>query len=201
VRHSQDIFFAPGGRWTNSDRHCAMLNELGQTEAFYTHWWDLIWEFSSTSLSFSADLLPALSAIAWRCGEKIGDEHVAGLWKSRIVQDLCWTTGVGPKFRRPREFQGPSWSWAGINVCVFDRVKYSGSTKEHDRFLIKLIDCQIELVSPLTKFGAVKSGTLLVRGCIKPANWMKEYPWITPDFTIAVLEPKEELQLPQITAW
>jgi hypothetical protein len=49
----------------------------------------------------------------------MADEYCAGLWNSNMSSELLWVLDSDEKLApRPREYQGPSWSWAAINGIV-----------------------------------------------------------------------------------
>ncbi|KAF2736226.1 HET-domain-containing protein [Polyplosphaeria fusca] len=81
-------------------------------------WYKLLELYTSRRISVPTDRIIAISAIAKEFGDRIGhDIYLAGHWKSMLPFDLAWrveTHGLP----RPMEYQGPSWSWIGINGYV-----------------------------------------------------------------------------------
>jgi hypothetical protein len=79
-------------------------------------WFLIVERYSSLSLSYPTDKLPALSGVArWMDNIKFGDYH-AGLWGEHMSQCLCWYTPwpLGPRLAN----SSPSWSWSSIGSRV-----------------------------------------------------------------------------------
>ena len=62
------------------------------------------------------DRLPAFSGIAQLFVEVTGDEYVAGLWRSRIIDQLVWQALEPAKPLLDSDV--PSWSWAAVQGKV-----------------------------------------------------------------------------------
>ncbi|KAH3906291.1 hypothetical protein HBH56_206310 [Parastagonospora nodorum] len=101
-----------------------IVNDLSQTlddgaasqrdsaNEIYWCWCKFLALYTSFRLTKESDILVALQGIAQDVGEKMQDEMVAGLWKKRLVQDMCWSIRCKQSFpRRPAIWRGPSWSW------------------------------------------------------------------------------------------
>lgn len=85
---------------------------------------------SKKDLTFPKDRLPAIAAIAQRVSEiRKGDQYLAGLWKSTILEDLLWhASGIhADQFTADAFAQGsgvhttlqvPTWSWAKMKGGV-----------------------------------------------------------------------------------
>ncbi|KAF2729243.1 HET-domain-containing protein, partial [Polyplosphaeria fusca] len=95
----------------------SLLSELGLTTGIYWAWCSFRVKYSENALTRESDKFVALRGIANQVSEITGDKLIAGLWKSRIVEELCWFT-VKRKFRTvnpptgPEEWRAPTWSWA-----------------------------------------------------------------------------------------
>jgi hypothetical protein len=93
-------------------------------------WLYYIQDYSTRSLTFQQDKLPALSRLARMLASQTGDSYCAGLWERHIYEDLCWRVYPRQEFRvrvpggftyrygrtlyvieRPNEYRAPSWSW------------------------------------------------------------------------------------------
>ena len=61
--------------------------------ALYSSWLGLVQDYRLSELSYASDLLPAMSGVAHRFSEALGDEYLAGLWKSDMVRGLLWQSG------------------------------------------------------------------------------------------------------------
>lgn len=86
----------------------------------YEHSWnDFVVDYSSLSLTYQQDRLPAISALARRMPRNDGDEYLAGMWKSTFPLSLGWFVLPGESKRcRPPEPRPPSWSWASTSSLV-----------------------------------------------------------------------------------
>jgi len=94
----------------------------------YKHWCRFRFEYSGLSLTKEEDILVALNGIARSVAEVTKDALVAGLWRDRLIEDLCWRRyrdnrrypiDVPP---RPSIWRAPTWSWASINGTVMDHL-------------------------------------------------------------------------------
>jgi hypothetical protein len=47
------------------------------------------------------------------------DKMIAGLWKGRMIQELCWYVSLPDSHRPSLSQQGPSWSWVSSTAEVF----------------------------------------------------------------------------------
>ncbi|KAF2735609.1 HET-domain-containing protein, partial [Polyplosphaeria fusca] len=79
----------------------------------YHAWSSFRDKYSKCELTHDGDKLVAIHGIAQRIGQATGDELVAGLWRSRIAEELCW-------FKKrpatePTKWRAPTWSWASTN--------------------------------------------------------------------------------------
>jgi len=162
------------------------------TEARY-QWYELLALYTHRDLTRKTDRLPAISGIAQRYAEFLGAEYVAGLWKPWLAEELLWKQRQNVTHAyRPTEYQGPSWSWAGINMPIEIELLSSSerwSTISHpdssvralsnvshinmNRFIpgdaFEVIDYFVDPVAPHTKFGQLRSAQLTLRGRLRPA--------------------------------
>ena len=109
--------------WSSSD--------TGKHEIFssiHEAWCQFRKTYSSLNLTKEEDILVALNGVAQAVAELTNDFLVAGLWRDRLIEDLCWRRltqeGVystdAPS--RPSIWRAPTWSWASINRAVEGRV-------------------------------------------------------------------------------
>ncbi|KFY18411.1 hypothetical protein V491_04779, partial [Pseudogymnoascus sp. VKM F-3775] len=68
--------------------------------------------------------LPALSGVARLGYNEIGDQYLAGLWRDKLEEQLCWSRLPRrvhyPRATRPRPaWRAPTWSWASIDGEVY----------------------------------------------------------------------------------
>ncbi|KXJ86810.1 heterokaryon incompatibility protein-domain-containing protein, partial [Microdochium bolleyi] len=86
-------------------------------------WRTMLRDYTTRGITKRTDKLPALSGVAARVQALLIGldlwECVAGLWRDRLVEDLCWITNDAKQNRAPPiladETELPSWSWASIS--------------------------------------------------------------------------------------
>lgn len=87
-----------------------------------SEWWKMINDYSQRQLSKDTDKLAALSGIAqfFQRNHFPRARYVAGLWSSRLEEELFWEVDDKINARRPvsTEYVAPSWSWASVNGRV-----------------------------------------------------------------------------------
>jgi hypothetical protein len=136
------------------------------------NWHDLLFHYTHRQLTVESDRILAIAGIAKRYSAIIPGQYLAGLWRAALPQDLLWRIEV-PIRKRPTFFQAPSWSWASVNGTV-----YSGDYGT-DRGMrlpgdLHIVDIELNLRIASDTFGAVKSGSLRVRGRLRVAEWKQE---------------------------
>jgi hypothetical protein len=157
------------------------------------YWYRVVEAYTNLDLTLPSDRILAISGIAARFQKLLKDDYCAGLWRSRLATEILW---VRTHFiqdpdrseyrrldlqRRPAEYQGPSWSWVSVNGPVglsYLRIDHREPRFGDDHF--EIFDCQIqfkdklqEFSSQTNQFGAVKSGTLAVKGRLQQAQWIR----------------------------
>ncbi|KAH0422188.1 heterokaryon incompatibility protein [Colletotrichum camelliae] len=93
-------------------------------EYWYT---SIVEQFTTMSLSFEKDRLPAILAMATQILDRSEDRCLAGIWEADMLQGLLWRcfgrTGIDsignetiffPMSKIGTELQAPSWSWASV---------------------------------------------------------------------------------------
>ncbi|KAI2625697.1 heterokaryon incompatibility protein-domain-containing protein [Hypoxylon sp. NC1633] len=100
--------------------------------------WDLVVkQYSRTSLTYETDRLVALSGLARLWASLRPDDYIAGLWKKRILSNLCWiddndgapqSKGGGPVLNS--SYIAPSWSWASGSYVISYPAWISGKRDE-----------------------------------------------------------------------
>ena len=70
-------------------------------------------QYSRGTLTHNTDKLVAIRGIANWVRDATGDQLVAGLWRSRIIEELCWFRPE-PIFATV-EWRAPTWSWVSYN--------------------------------------------------------------------------------------
>jgi hypothetical protein len=134
--------------------------------------------YSQRSISEPHDKLLALSAVASRFHNELGDTYLAGCWRNSLIRDLAWVVQqhIVPS-RKPKEYRAPSWSWASIDGCIFYADVMTDLGGPGWRFEpdenINIIECSVILVE--SPFGRVSDGKLVIRGHMMPIPKMANY--------------------------
>ena len=120
-------------------------------------WNQIVDGYSQCGLTRSNDKLIALSGIAHLFQAAIGEEYIAGLWKSRLKESLDWRV-YRPRAKVPSSYHAPSWFWASIDGPVYPCGITTGST-----YLIDILDTEVSN-SKIDPLGQVYSGFVVVKG-------------------------------------
>ncbi|KAF5249379.1 hypothetical protein FANTH_5260 [Fusarium anthophilum] len=151
-----DAFFDDGHRRTA----WAKEEDKKMTVDVYQQWVNLVKTYSQCSLTCPDDRLMAMAGIAEMFKKNSGDEYLAGLWRSRIVEGLNWVVlEPGPGPQNPERV--PSWSWAAVDSCVLPQ----RTNLPRDEDLIEIIDVRCHLAQACSRSQQVK-GSIQLRGCI-----------------------------------
>ncbi|PVH79039.1 HET-domain-containing protein [Cadophora sp. DSE1049] len=121
-------------------------------------WEYIVSIYSRCDLTFEKDKLVALSGVARAMKVPMGCEYLAGMWRTELERNLLWS--VDNKFRRPREYRAPSWSWASVDGGI-NIPKRSSDAK--DEFEIDVL-CVSTQKKSADEMGQVLGGALKVRG-------------------------------------
>ncbi|KAK3714711.1 hypothetical protein LTR37_007691 [Vermiconidia calcicola] len=122
-------------------------------------WHRLVQSYSQLKLSRATDILPALSGLARLHSVARRGRYVAGLWQDSLIKDLIWETSHDVATERPREYCGPTWSWAYRSGHVnFQRI-------DAHRIPSRIEAVDVDLAGP-DAFGQVISGSIIIRGPI-----------------------------------
>jgi hypothetical protein len=145
-------------------------DDLGNTFDGYMEWWTLVSLYTERKLTLDSDRMSAISAIAERFEKILGDKYVAGLWRSKIPQGICWRN-VSKETLEPRVhgYQGPSWSWAALNSPVQFINRH-----EHEYDItcrVALLDCQWRPKIGNARYREVQSAHITLKGSLLPAYW------------------------------
>jgi hypothetical protein len=76
-------------------------------------WGDMIAEYTKTKLTYSKDILSALSGVASIMRAFSPGRYIAGLWELDLHYQLSWTSILGEAdCYRPETYTAPSFTWA-----------------------------------------------------------------------------------------
>ncbi|EXL77394.1 hypothetical protein FOPG_08161 [Fusarium oxysporum f. sp. conglutinans race 2 54008] len=109
----------------------------------------------------------AMAGIAEMFKKNTGDEYLAGLWRSRIVEGLNWVV-LDPTSRPQNSCRVPPWSWAAVDSSVLPQ----RTNLPRDEDLVDIIDAK-------SHPGQTSSRSQLVKGSIQ----LRGGPWTVSHFT------------------
>jgi len=138
-------------------------------DSIIAYWLAIVTEFSQKQLTVHADVFPALAGIASLVQKRLGDEYIAGMWRSDLHFELLWTASEAP-MRQAKEWRAPSWSWAA-NIGGIS-YEYSHSLNEYTN--------SMTIVSVHTEWSArpmsstLRHGYLVVEGILEEVSFNPE---------------------------
>ena len=82
-------------------------------------WKSTVEEYTSKSITFSQDVLPALSGIVKARRNLLLGNYLAGLWEYNFAELLLWEPAESEKSHRYSDYHAPTFSWPSITggVC------------------------------------------------------------------------------------
>ncbi|KAI1441044.1 heterokaryon incompatibility protein-domain-containing protein [Annulohypoxylon stygium] len=136
-----------------------------------SRWEVILHDYTPRKLSVLTDRPLAVSGIAQVFASHMKDGYLAGLWRSTLPSYLSWHVELDEHelLPRPIDYQGPSWSWTGINGPV--RFRFARFCEQDCR--AALLDVDIKLVNAYAKFGSVLFGILTMKGRLREAIWCR----------------------------
>lgn len=134
-------------------------------------WQGYIDAYSRASLTFQGDKAIALSGIANAMIDLYGDEYIAGMWKSRLPNQLLWEVSNtrqanGHPSMRPLPYRAPTWSWLSMEGMI---------TKGIDpgvAIAIEVLDVQMQYATP-DPTGPILGGSLTLKACLRSMRLRK----------------------------
>jgi hypothetical protein len=137
-------------------------------------WAEVIKFYSRLKLTYPRDKLVAISGVARRFQDGIGDDYVAGLWRDDLAKQMLWRENEEwPIFwvnEEPQEaeateipFRAPSWSWASTDEPItWALFGTRDALEDTSRFaLISTEDIEIVLAGE-DELGAVRDAKLRI---------------------------------------
>jgi hypothetical protein len=128
-------------------------------------WESLVNMYSRRKLTFSSDKFVALSGMAQAMHFQHNDEYVAGMWRSKLEGQLCWSLGNNGQAKDGKEtvpYRAPTWSWASVDGEIRFNVKNFDASKT----IVTIKVLEVEIVQPGPDlFGAICFAKLLI-SCI-----------------------------------
>lgn len=151
------------------DRENASITRHHKIQKIHRAWNHILEAYSRGKLTKATDRLVAISGLAKKMREVVGDEYLAGLWKSRFFPQLCWSVNVSEdeffhSLRRPRPLLAPTWSWAS----TLQPIKTEWISETTNRLSEVL---EVDLQHPThDSTGEVIGGFLRLRTVLEPVN-------------------------------
>ena len=149
-----------------------LLNAVEQTEdradSILDAWRTFVTAYGKCQLTFEEDRLVALARVARHVAVKLNNELVAGLWRSRFIDELCWQTYIfdydgRPPHIEPRKWIAPSWSRTSVDFPTF-RTFFTGDLARK-RATARLV----ELVVDANPSGSLNDGHVKLDCRLVPA--------------------------------
>ncbi|KAK1486173.1 heterokaryon incompatibility protein [Colletotrichum abscissum] len=141
-------------------------------EEAYLPWEEVVTTYTAQHLTKGEDKLIAVQALAKAMEEAVDDCYVAGLWESRLVEDLLWVCsapGERATYSRQTTWRAPTWSWASIDGGAVKKAtltgRYAGRKVFEGEALVKSIKHYVEGYDGVTT-GQLKSARLQLEGCL-----------------------------------
>lgn len=128
----------------------------------YSWWEEVVSTYTACKLTFPADKLVAISAVARVLATLLKDEYVAGMWRRNLQTELLWYT-KNPQ-PRPKLYRAPSWSWASVDGKIS---RYLWDPEHLKSWLFDVKDLELEYPSD-DKTASICGGWLQLRGLLRP---------------------------------
>ncbi|KAI0121342.1 heterokaryon incompatibility protein-domain-containing protein [Xylariales sp. AK1849] len=172
------------GKTVTPNRHSSLaytsdsLHDYGN--GMTSRWCMTVHNYCKRNLSFSSDLLPALSGLAMLASKSEPAQYLAGIRRDKVYLDLLWKEdrpclpeqfdAVQSLEAADKSCQAPSWSWASQprmiwHVSTLHDALFNNMTMEDPEKEYEIIQGSATL-SGLDPFGAVKGGSLTFTGTI-----------------------------------
>lgn len=155
-------FMSESGLLTTSHFSSLDLSQMPNQESVYEYWHKLLFhQYGHLLLTKSSDRLPALAGLASLFSKRLGDDYLAGLWKTPLVKSLFWNVHGA---RTISSYRAPSWSWASLDGRPAISLSFRVETLKE---FAHLIDYYVELKGK-NPFGEVKSGWIKLQAPLLP---------------------------------
>jgi hypothetical protein len=137
-------------------------------------WETIVAEYSSRQMTYPGDKLVAIAGLAKKLA-KPDDQYVAGLWKSRLHEQLQWFVSPNSDPRLPKPaWRAPSWSWAAVdNPISYPDISYkfkSFVSLDRPTITAEIIDCDA-VPKTTDEYGELQSGRLRLLGRCTRVVW------------------------------
>lgn len=138
-----------------------------QVAVYQGVWDELVERYMSCKLTVLSDKMIAMAGVASHFQAVLGeDEYIAGSWRSRLPQCICWETTQNrlyPKRYRPSQYRAPSWSWASLEGEIAFNHNLRNEKGEEARLVCQYVNAYLVKTGP-SPTGDLKGGHLQLRG-------------------------------------
>lgn len=127
-------------------------------------WCMIVNEYSCCSLTFPfKDKFVALAGVAKKYQEAVGDEYVAGFFRSSILWHLLWIKDPrDPNAKRyTGPYRAPTWSWLSIDGRIY-------ATGDGSPLLVSVSDLQVKLADIKNPWGPILAASIELHGLLLP---------------------------------
>lgn len=124
-------------------------------------WNTLVTRYSLCGLTDPKDKLFAFSGFAKRFMAVCGDAYYAGMWRTKLVYQLCWEV-YEPEPRPACGYRAPSWSWASVDGMVTSSLR---GVKQDWTYWAEVADVNVVTKTDDCTVG-ITGGYLRARGCV-----------------------------------
>jgi hypothetical protein len=158
-------------RVANGDNSGGRHEALQHLDELYSQWRKFLEFYTNCRLTRGTDVLVALNGVSREVAATLQDEMLAGLWKGRLLSELCWSTLGGEPCRSPFR-TAPTWSWISVTSSIYT-LRVDGSWFNMAEIKDALVD--------LAPSGAFKRASIELR--CRPIStdpdgfWLEDYPW------------------------
>jgi hypothetical protein len=128
-------------------------------DKFEDYWIHLTQKYATCDLTFSTDILIAISGVAHEVHKWRPSTYLAGLWSRDLLRGLTWYFLVFHE--RPESYTAPSWSWASVE-SQGSSLEYTSPTSEAV-YQMDILEAATTLKNPQDPFGEVTDGFIRAR--------------------------------------
>ncbi|KAL0931264.1 heterokaryon incompatibility protein [Colletotrichum truncatum] len=135
----------------------------------FLSWVGLVNSYCRCRFSFPEDRLYAFAGVAKLFQEVTGDTYLAGMWRSRMLEQIGWSV-LKPVHRLSRRYRAPSWSWASVDGPVYLFVRDEDTPNE---YFVQVVDVNVTTKDSDPTLDAV-SGFLKLRCPVVTAWYFRQ---------------------------
>jgi len=123
-------------------------------------------DYSLRELTEPDDKTAAIAGVARKVHTQLGDDYVAGFFKSLLPRTLLWKPRHGMKIwaQRSSKYRAPTWSWISMDGALLFHENYVYIRTGRDLAVVE--DIHVDLVEPHNPFGQIKGGFITLKAPI-----------------------------------